>query len=354
MRNTPETSEIREQHLFDVAALKTYMQENVAGFGQDFEIRQFLFGQSNPTFVIHDGKKRYVMRKKPPGKLLPSAHAVDREYRIISALNETDVPVARTYALCTDGAVIGTPFYVMDFVEGRVFRLPVGDDFKDAAERRTVFFSMNETLAKIHMVDWQALGLEDFGKAGNYMARQIGRWSKQYAATQTDQIESMDNLIKWLPEHIPDDDRTTIVHGDFRLENLIIHPTEPRVAAVLDWEISTLGHPLADLAYNCMGYHLPDIGREDLTLQGRDLEEMGIPEEAEYVEAYCRRTGSGKPENWAFFLAFSVFRLAAIVQGVYKRGLDGNASSETATTYSAYARLLANAGWDIIENSKNI
>jgi len=164
----------------------------------------------------------------------------------------------------------------------------------------------------------------------------------------------MDNLIKWLPEHIPDDDRTTIVHGDFRLENLIIHPTEPRVAAVLDWEISTLGHPLADLAYNCMGYHLPDIGREDLTLQGRDLEEMGIPEEAEYVEAYCRRTGSGKPENWAFFLAFSVFRLAAIVQGVYKRGLDGNASSETATTYSAYARLLANAGWDIIENSKNI
>jgi len=277
-----------------------------------------------------------------------SAHAVDREYRIITALQESDVPVPRTYALCEDDSIIGTAFYIMEYVQGRIFRKVATPEISEPAERAAIFDSMNDTLSKIHLVDWEAKGLSDYGKPGNYMARQVNRWSKQYIASKTDDIKSMDSLIKWLPEHIPEDDSTTIVHGDYRLENMIIHPTEPRAVAVLDWEISTLGHPLADLAYNCTGYHLPDFGNRGISFDGLDLKTLGIPLEEEYLAAYCERTGRSDIPNWNFFLAFSVFRLASIVQGVYKRGLDGIASSETAKTYGEFARFLSDEAWKIV------
>jgi aminoglycoside phosphotransferase (APT) family kinase protein len=309
--------------------------------------RQFGYGQSNPTFLVSGDGKEYVLRKKPPGRLLPSAHAVDREYRILKTLYDTDVPVPRTYLLCEDESIIGTPFYVMERVRGRIFRDPTAPGVSDPRERTAIFDAMNGTLAKIHQVDWKASGLSDFGKPGNYMARQIGRWTKQYKASKTDHIESMDSLIQWLSEHIPDHDGTTIVHGDFRLENLIIHPIEPRVVAVLDWELSTLGHPLADLAYNCLGYHFPTVGGLQLGYKNLDLGPLGIPSEEAYVAAYCRRTDRDQIPDWEFFLAFSFFRLAAIIQGVYKRGLDGIASSDNAKTYGARVRFLADTGWQI-------
>lgn len=346
-----ETSDVREHHRFDLQALQKYMEKNIEGFSGNLSVRQFTHGQSNPTFILTDDSRQYVMRKKPPGKLLPSAHAVDREYRIISVLKETGIPVPEAYTLCVDDSIIGTAFYIMECVRGRIFRTPFAIEARDAGERAAIYDSMNETLTRIHMVDWKAVGLSDYGKPGNYMTRQVGRWTKQYIASQTDEIESMDNLIKWLPVNIPADDETSIVHGDYRLENMIIHPSEPRVTAVLDWEISTIGHPLADLAYNCMGYHMPEFGDVKMSLKGKDLKGLGIPEEKEYVDAYCRRTGRHDLPNWEFFLAFSIFRLASIVQGVYKRGIDGNASSETAKLYGMYARFLADNGWELVKKS---
>jgi aminoglycoside phosphotransferase (APT) family kinase protein len=343
-----ETTEVREPHRFDVEKMERYMREHVDGFSGTLEVRQFKYGQSNPTFILSDANRRYVMRKKPPGKLLKSAHAVDREHRIISALQETDVPVPKTYALCTDNSIVGTFFYIMELVEGRIFRDAAARDVSDENERAAIFDSMNHTLSKIHQVDWNALGLSDYGKPGNYMARQVSRWTKQYEAAITDDIKSMNALIRWLPEHIPADDSTSIVHGDYRLENLIIHPTEPHVVAVLDWEISTLGHPLADLAFNCMNYYLPAVEGQRFGFQGLNLEELGIPSEKNYVDAYCRRTGRDKTPNWEFFIAFSLFRLAAIVQGVYKRGLDGIASSESAKTYGAYVSFLSDVAWQTV------
>jgi aminoglycoside phosphotransferase (APT) family kinase protein len=310
-------------------------------------VSQFAFGQSNPTFLLSCRNRQYVLRKKPPGKLLPSAHAVDREYRILKALEKTDVPVPKTYLLCQDESVIGTPFYIMENMTGRVFRTPTAPEASDAGERAALFDTMNATLAKIHLVDWEKLGLADFGKPGNYMARQVSRWSKQYEASQTEQIESMDNLMRWLKGNIPADDSTTIVHGDFRLENTMVHATEPRIIAVFDWELSTLGHPLADLAYNCMGYHLPDMGQKRMAYTSVDLEKWGIPAESAYIEDYCRRTGRSQIPDWEFYMAFSIFRLAAIVQGVYKRGLDGIASSDTAKTYGAMVKVLSDTGWSI-------
>ena len=343
-----ETTEVREPHRFEVGKMERYMREHVDGFSGTLTVRQFKHGQSNPTFILSDADRRYVLRKKPPGKLLKSAHAVDREYRIISALQDTDVPVPKTYALCTDDSVIGTYFYIMELIEGRIFRDAAVREVSDAKERTAIFDSMNDTLSKIHQVDWKALGLADYGKPGNYMARQVGRWTKQYEAAKTDDIESMDSLIKWLPEHIPADDSTSIVHGDYRLENMIIHPTEPRVVAVLDWEISTLGHPLADLAYNCMSYYLPAMEGQSFGYIGLSLEELGIPSEADYIAAYCGRTGRKETPNWAFFIAFSLFRLAAIAQGVYKRGLDGIASSESAKMYGTYVRFLTDVAWQVV------
>jgi aminoglycoside phosphotransferase (APT) family kinase protein len=335
--------------VFDIQKMESFMRDQIDGFSGILFVRQFKYGQSNPSYVLDDGHRKYVLRKKPPGKLLPSAHAVEREFRVISALQETNVPVAKTYVLCEDDTVIGTAFYIMEYVDGRVFRDAIASEAADAKERSAIYDSMNETLSRIHSVDWHALGLGDFGKPGNYMARQVGRWTKQYLASKTHEIDSMSHLIQWLPEHIPVDDSTTVVHGDFRLENLIIHPTEPRVVAVLDWELSTLGHPLADLAYNCMGYRLPATDDLGFGYGGVDFDTLGVPKEADYIEAYCRRTGREGISDWEFFLSFSMFRLAAIVQGVYKRGLDGIASAENAEMYGALVQFLSDVAWQIVQ-----
>ena len=283
--------------------------------------------------MLKAGQTHYVLRKKPPGKLLPSAHQVEREYRVYAALQDTDVPVPKTHLLCEDDSVIGTPFYVMEYVQGRVF-----SDNNLAAlseqERSAVYDDMNRVLAALHSVDYAAKGLSDYGKPGNYFERQIGRWTKQYLASKTHDIPSMDNLLDWLPKNRPDDDTTTIVHGDYQLYNLMYHPSEPKVVAVLDWELSTLGHPMADLAYNCMKYHSqPGITPGN-----------GIPSEEDFVARYCERTGREKVDKWNFYLAFCFFRLASIIQGVYKRGLQGNASSAQALGMKSVVDATADAG----------
>jgi aminoglycoside phosphotransferase (APT) family kinase protein len=348
MKPTNEIREVREAHKLDTHRLVSYLQGKMDISG-DLEIKQFSFGQSNPTYLLTQHDKAYVLRKKPPGKLLPSAHAVDREYRILKNLEKTDVPVPKMVLLCEDADIIGTPFYIMEHVEGRIFRDPTLPDASGPKERAAIFDAMNETLARVHGVDWQAMGLRDYGQPGNYMARQVGKWSKQYRASKTDPIQSMDQLMEWLPRNIPDDDSTTIVHGDFRLENMIVHPTESRVVAVLDWELSTLGHPLADLAYNCMGYYLPSMGERSFGFSDIDFKATGIPTEDAYMAAYCERTQRKDIPNWSFFMAFSMFRLASIAQGVYKRGLDGIASAANAKTYGVYVQFLSDAGWNLVK-----
>jgi aminoglycoside phosphotransferase (APT) family kinase protein len=347
---TAETAPVLAQHRFDEAALARYMQAHVAHFTPPLTVGQIRGGMSNPTFILTDGAgERYVLRKKPPGVLLPSAHAVDREFRVISALYATDVPVARPYLLCQDPAIIGTDFYLMSFVAGRVFRryeLPE----MSPVERRPIYLAMVDVMAALHRIDLRAVGLEGFGRAGGYMARQLRRWSQQYDAAKTDDIPEMQHLMAWLPEHLPAEDASTIVHGDFRLENLIFHPTEPRVLAVVDWELSTLGAPLSDLAHNCLTYYVPDERRGDITAV--DFTRYGIPPEAEYVARYCAQTGRQHLPEWQFYIVFALFRLAAIVQGVYKRGLDGNASSPEAITFGAQCRQLAVAAWELVRQGR--
>lgn len=318
---------VRDNHRFDEAALERYLADHVEGFRGPLTVRQFSGGQSNPTFLLEAGGRRYVLRKKPPGQLLKSAHQVDREYRAMKALAATDVPVPRMHVLCEDESVVGTAFYVMDYLDGRIFRNPQLPDCPPA-ERAAIYDAMNDVMARLHRVDHQAVGLGDFGRPGNYFDRQIARWISQYQAAQTDQIPDMDWLIAWMPRNIPAEDSVAIAHGDYRLENMIVHPTEPRVIAVLDWELATIGHPLADLAYNCMGYHVMNPSQGGLT--DVDFTASGIPSEADYVAAYCRRTGRTRIDHWNFYLSFSIFRLASIAQGVYKRGLDGNSSSPDA------------------------
>jgi aminoglycoside phosphotransferase (APT) family kinase protein len=327
------------------------MAANVAGFRAPIRVLQFEGGQSNPTFHLTDGAgAMYVLRKKPPGKLLPSAHQVDREYRVIKALSDhTDVPVPKPYALCQDDAVIGTAFYIMEFLPGRILADPKMPGISPA-DRGKIFDSMNDVLARIHNVDYRAVGLADYGREGQYIPRQIARWSGQYDLARTEHVESMELLKQWLPGNIPPGDETRVNHGDYRLGNTIVHPTEPRVIAVLDWELSTLGHPLADLGYNCMMYHFAEGFGASGGYAGMDLKAFGIPSETEYVAAYARRTGRGGIEYWDFYVAFSLFRLAAIVQGVYKRGLDGNASSETAKNYGDRARAMADLAWSLVKN----
>ena len=351
MSDLPENlTPVRAAHIFDEARLDGYMREHVDGYRGPARVLQFEGGQSNPTFHITDGGGRmYVLRKKPPGKLLPSAHQVDREYRVIKALyDNSDVPVPRPFALCQDDQVIGTAFYIMEFTPGRVLA-----DVKmpgiSPADRGKIFDSMNDVLARIHNVDYRAAGLADFGREGQYIQRQIARWSSQYDLAQTEHIEAMEELKQWLPSHIPPGDETRINHGDYRLGNTIVHPTEPRIVAVLDWELSTLGHPLADLGYNCMMYHFGEGFGASGGYAGVDLKAFGIPTEQEYLAAYARRTGRAEVPSWNFYLAFSLFRLAAIVQGVYKRGLDGNASSETATKYGNRARTMAELAWKMVQ-----
>jgi len=340
----PPLAEVRDVHRFDEAALARWLAEHVEGFRGPLTVRQFRGGQSNPTYHLDAGGREYVLRRKPPGKLLPSAHAVDREYRVITALGTTGFPVPKTYGLCGDPDVIGTIFYVMECVHGRIITDPQIPGLTPR-ERAGIYDSLNETLARLHTTDWRALGLADFGRPGSYFARQIHRWTQQYRASETETIEAMERLIEWLPAHLPADDETTLVHGDFRLGNTIIHPTEPRVVAVLDWELATLGHPLADLAYTCLPYR---FARDWEGLAGRDLGALGIPTEPEYLAAYCRRTGRTAIPDWEFCLAFSMFRLSAIAQGIMGRVRAGTANDPNARARGARARPLAEQAWALL------
>jgi aminoglycoside phosphotransferase (APT) family kinase protein len=344
VQDAPELTPVREAHRFDEAALGEYLAKQLPGWEGPFELSQFEGGQSNPTFLITAGEQRYVLRKQPPGQLLRSAHQVDREYRVISALAGSEVPVPRTWLLCEDRGVIGTPFYLMEWVEGRVItdsRLPN----LTPAERTAAYDDFVRVLAALHRIDPLAVGLDGFGRPGNYYARQISRWSRQYEASRTDPIPEMDALIEWLPANIPESDETRIVHGDYRVGNCILHPSEPRIVAVLDWELSTLGHPLADLAYFCQPYR--GEATPGASLAGVDLEALGIPDEPQVVARYCELTGRERIQDWDFYMVFVMFRSAAIVQGVYKRGLDGNASSERAREYGALVRQRAEEAWTL-------
>ena len=337
------TKPVEERHRFDPAALERFLGFRISG------VEQFKGGQSNPTYKVSaaDGR-RFVLRRKPPGKLLPSAHAVDREYRVISALHPAGFPVAKPHVLCEDESVIGTAFYVMDYVEGRVLwdqSLPG----MPKAERAAIWDELNRVISLLHTLDFRKIGLEDFGKPGNYIERQIARWTKQYQASETERIEAMDNLIAWLPKNIPPSAATTVVHGDYRLDNAIFHPREPRILAVLDWELSTLGDPLADFAYHCMSWHIPP--GQFRGIAGLDLAALGIPGEAEYVAKYCERTKQKpiNPTHWDFYLAYNLFRIAAILQGIMKRVVDGTAASEHARDAGRRARPMAELGWKQVE-----
>lgn len=338
------TKEVAESHRFDEAALAAWMQANVEGFEGPLEVRQFKGGQSNPTYQLVTPAKKYVMRRKPPGKLLPSAHAVDREFKVISALHPTGFPVAKPYGLCVDEGVIGTMFYVMDMVEGRILwdqSLPQ----YEPAERHAIYMAKLKTLADLHNTDYQAVGLGDYGKPGNYMGRQVDRWTKQYRASETVKLEDMERLIEWLPQSVPNQDRTSVVHGDYRLDNMVLHPTEARVTAVLDWELSTLGDPLADFTYLLMNW----VNGSIATIP--DLKAHGIPTAEEYVAEYCRLTGrDGLPEvNW--FFAYNSFRLAGILQGIVGRVRDGTANSPQAAAMAERVPGTAKAGWEFAKKA---
>jgi len=342
------TMPVAERQRFDAAALAKFLRGRIEGFAGELAVEQFRGGQSNPTYLLTAGDRRYVMRAKPApaAKLLPSAHAIEREYRVISALGGAGIPVPATYCLCEDESVIGRAFYVMEFVDGRVLweqSLPG----MAPAERHAIYSEMNRVIAALHGVDYRAVGLEGFGKPGNYLARQIARWSKQYQASETEKIDAMDRLIEWLPENIPAGDETAVVHGDFRMDNLIFHPSEPRIVAILDWELSTLGHPLADFSYHCMSWRIPPA--QFRGIGGLDLAALGIPGEAEYVAMYCRRTGRESIPHWDFYLAYNMFRLAAILQGIMKRALDGTAASQQALDAGKRARPLAEMGWRLVQ-----
>jgi aminoglycoside phosphotransferase (APT) family kinase protein len=344
LRETPA------QHTVDTAKLSEWMRTHIAGFSGPIEVQQFAGGQSNPTYLVQSPERRYVLRRKPPGKLLPSAHAVEREFRVLAALKDTNVPVPTVHALCEDPEVIGSAFYVMDYVEGRIFWDATLPEVQ-AANRRAIYEEMLRVQAALHSVDYASVGLADYGKPGQYVERQVVRWTQQYRASETEKIDAMEKLIEWLPRHIPADEQTSIVHGDFRLDNTIFHPTEPRMLAVLDWELSTLGHPLVDFAYFCVRYHLPVA--EFRGLGGADPKALMIPTEAESVAEYCRLRGIAPvPEkDWTYYSAFCMFRLAGILQGVLARALQGNASSATALQAGRRARPLAELGWKLVQQS---
>lgn len=327
---------------FDAAALERWMADHVEGYAGPLTVNQFKGGQSNPTYELVTPGARYVLRRKPPGKLLPSAHAVDREYKVISALGATGFPVPRTYGLCTDEAVIGTIFYVMEKVEGRIlWDLALPELSRE--DRRAVYLNQVDVLAQLHTTDYAAIGLGDYGKPGNYFARQVDRWTRQYRASETDTLDEMDRLIDWLPRTVPQDDKTSIVHGDFRLDNTVLHAAEPRIAAVLDWELSTLGNPLADFSYYLMQWVMPSA--EGRGIGGKDLAELGIPTSEEIVARYCQLTGrDGVPElDWYF--SYNLFRLAGIVQGIAGRVRDGTAASAQAAEMAKRVPSLAQNAW---------
>ena len=352
------TRAVSDQHAFDTAALTTWMNQHVEGFTGPIQVEMFKGGQSNPTYKLVTPSKSYVMRAKPGpvAKLLPSAHAIEREYRVMKGLAGTDVPVPHMYALCEDESIIGRAFYIMEFMEGRVLwdqSLPG----MTPAQRAEIYDEMNRVIAALHSVKFAERGLAEYGKSGNYFERQIGRWSKQYVASVTQPIQEMDKLMEWLPANMPasakDESRVSIVHGDYRLDNLMFHPTEPRVIAVLDWELSTLGHPLADFSYHCMSWHIPvALGRG---IAGLDIAALGIPAEEDYILRYCERTGikdvATLKRDWNFYLAYNMFRIAAILQGIAKRVEDGTASSAQAKASGDTARPMAELAWSFAQRA---
>jgi aminoglycoside phosphotransferase (APT) family kinase protein len=352
------TRPLTDAQAFDSAALTAWLEARLPGFAGPLELAQFKGGQSNPTYKLTTPAATYVLRAKPgpAAKLLPSAHAIEREYRVMAALRSQGVPVPEMLALCEDESVIGRAFYIMAFVDGRVLW---NQSLPDAtiAERGAIYDEMNRVIAALHKVDVQAAGLAGYGKPGNYFERQIGRWGRQYVASITQPIEAMDRLIEWLPAHMPasarNESKVSVVHGDYRLDNLVFHPTEPRVLAVLDWELSTLGHPLADFSYHCMAWHIPPGAFRGIG--GLDHAALGIPIESEYVALYCERTGLTTPQelagDWNFYLAYNLFRMAAILQGIAKRVEDGTASSEQAKQAAAGARPLAELGWSFAQRT---
>jgi aminoglycoside phosphotransferase (APT) family kinase protein len=351
-RDDPHIRPMSDAHRIDVAALAAWLHTHLIGFEGPLDVRMFEGGQSNPTYLLSTPHQQYVMRAKPgpAAKLLPSAHAIEREFRVMRALEGTPVPVAPMHVLCEDESVIGRAFYIMGYVQGRVLWDPTLPGMSNT-ERAAIYDEANRVMAALHTVDHAAIGLTDYGRAGNYFERQIGRWSKQYLASVTQPIPEMDRLIEWLPQHIPasarDASKASIVHGDYRLDNLIFHPTEPKVLAVLDWELSTIGHPLADFSYHCMAWHIPPGTFRGIA--GVDIAALGIPDEASYVARYCERTGLATPEalaqDWNFYLAYNMFRIAAILQGIAKRVEEGTASSEQARTNAASARPMAELAW---------
>jgi aminoglycoside phosphotransferase (APT) family kinase protein len=348
------TKSISSQHEFDHGVLTAYLQAHLDGFSGPLTVEQFKGGQSNPTFKLNTPKRSYVMRSKPgpAAKLLSSAHAIDREYRVMKALHGSGVPVPEMYLLCEDESVVGRAFYVMEYMEGRVLWNQALPGFEPGG-RAAIYDEMNRVISALHLVNVEAAGLTTFGKPGNYFERQIGRWSKQYLASITEPIVEMERLMEWLPAHIPvsarDESQASVVHGDFRLDNMMFHPTEARVIGVLDWELSTVGHPLADFSYHCMSWHIsPGAFRG---IGGLDLAALGIPDEKAYVRRYCERTGRADPHavmaDWNFYMAYNLFRLAGILQGIAKRVVDGTASSEQAKQAASGARPLAEMGWKI-------
>lgn len=356
MDATSGTKPVAEQHRVDEAALTRWLQRELPDFAGPLRIEQFKGGQSNPTFKLITPQQAYVMRTKPGpvARLLPSAHAIEREFRVMRALAGTGVPVPQMLLLCEDEAVIGRAFYVMEFIEGRVLwdqSLPG----MSTNERAAIYDEMNRVIAALHRVDVGAAGLADYGRPGNYFERQIARWTKQYLASVTEPIAAMDALMAWLPANLPagarDEAEVGVVHGDFRLDNLVFHPTEPHVLAVLDWELSTLGHPLADFSYHCMSWHIPASAFRGIG--GLDLAALGIPDETRYVQRYCERTGRSVPErgDWTFYMAYNLFRMAGILQGIAKRVVDGTASSAEARQAAAGARPLAEMGWRIAQGT---
>jgi len=336
----------------DGTQLEAYLAAQIPGFTGPLTVKQFKGGQSNPTYLLETPSHRYVLRRKPPGKLLPSAHAVDREYRVIRALHAQDFPVAEPLVYCSDESVVGTAFYVMDFVDGRVFWEPQMPG-SDAVERTAVYDSMNETIARLHAFDPAKIGLADFGKGEKYVARQVDRWSKQYRASETEKIDAMERLIEWLPQNIPASGPVRLVHGDYRLDNLIVSRDQPKIIAVLDWELSTLGDPLADFSYHLMTWHMPhsESAAGTATLVGHDLHSLGIPSMSDYVDSYVARTGLDPRPALPVYLAYNFFRIAAILQGIIGRVRDGTATSEFAPAKAEMIRPLAEKAWDFAQQA---
>lgn len=345
------TTPVHERQRFDETALQQWFTDHVDPTARRrFDVSQFKGGQSNPTFLVETPTARYVVRRKPAGVLLPSAHAVEREFRVMKALAGTDVPVPHVHALCEDASVIGSNFYVMAFVDGRVLWDPALPDVS-TDERGAICDEMNRVLAALHDVDPNAVGLGDYGRPGNYLRRQVDRWSKQYRASETDRIEAMEQLMAWLPEHLPPQQSTSIVHGDYRLDNLVFAHDAPRIVAVLDWELSTLGDPLADFAYHCMAWHLSPPFRGIADLSAARKAELKLPSERAYIDAYSRRRAVPEvpPAHWRAYMAFNLFRAAAIAQGIMGRALAGNASNAHALEAGRQARTLAEIGWAQVE-----